>query len=164
MSDISSLVADALETDVAMPSTTHLDQVLCHHIDGSVQERCNSSALAMELHLSCTKPSVWHHQASLSGCKQSSAFICYKLAWWVCLLMTWRRKEPGHRQGITRQVLSFRFNLLQIRTLRPKNSPKFAGNIFKYILKTTNCCIFFFLHMLLNFVPVALFDKKSSLV
>ena len=28
------------------------------HIDGLVQERRNSSALAMELHLSCTKPSI----------------------------------------------------------------------------------------------------------
>ena len=27
--------------------------------DGLVQERCNSSALAMELHLSCTNPSTW---------------------------------------------------------------------------------------------------------
>ena len=31
----------------------------CHHIDGSVQERRNPSALAMELRLSCTKPSIW---------------------------------------------------------------------------------------------------------
>ena len=29
-----------------------------HHVDGFVQERCNSSVLAMELHLSCTKPSL----------------------------------------------------------------------------------------------------------
>ena len=34
--------------------------------DGFVQERCNSSALAMELRLSCTNPSIiwtilWHH-------------------------------------------------------------------------------------------------------
>ena len=28
------------------------------HIDGLVQERCNSSALAMELRLSCTNPSI----------------------------------------------------------------------------------------------------------
>ena len=28
-------------------------------IDGLVQERRNSNALAMELRLSCTKPSVW---------------------------------------------------------------------------------------------------------
>ena len=28
------------------------------HIDGLVQARCNSSALAMELHLSCTNPSI----------------------------------------------------------------------------------------------------------
>ena len=28
------------------------------YIDGLVQERCNSSALAMELRLSCTNPSI----------------------------------------------------------------------------------------------------------
>ena len=32
------------------------------HIDGLVQERRNSSALAMELHLSCTNPSISLHQ------------------------------------------------------------------------------------------------------
>ena len=35
----------------------------CHasadDIDGLVQERCNSSALAMELHLSCTSSSIY---------------------------------------------------------------------------------------------------------
>ena len=31
---------------------------LSGHIDGSVQERCNSSALAMELRLSCTDPLI----------------------------------------------------------------------------------------------------------
>ena len=30
-----------------------------HHLDGSVQERRNSSALAIELCLSCTNPSIW---------------------------------------------------------------------------------------------------------
>ena len=29
------------------------------HIDRLVQERCNSSALALELRLSCTNPSIW---------------------------------------------------------------------------------------------------------
>ena len=29
------------------------------HIDGLVQERCNSSALAMQLHLSYTNPSIY---------------------------------------------------------------------------------------------------------
>ena len=29
------------------------------YIDGYVQERCNSSALAMELHFSCTNPSIY---------------------------------------------------------------------------------------------------------
>ena len=31
---------------------------LLEHIDGLVQERCNSSALAMELRLSCTNPLI----------------------------------------------------------------------------------------------------------
>ena len=39
------------------------------HIDGLVQERRNSSALAMELRLSCTNPSIL---PELSGHKQLS--------------------------------------------------------------------------------------------
>ena len=35
------------------------------YIDGLVQERCNSSALAMELHLSYTNPSIWSHENEL---------------------------------------------------------------------------------------------------
>ena len=33
-------------------------------VDGLEQERCNSSALAMELHLSCAKPSIWSSDGS----------------------------------------------------------------------------------------------------
>ena len=33
-----------------------------YHIDGLVQERRNSSALALELHLSCTNPLIWNVQ------------------------------------------------------------------------------------------------------
>ena len=45
-----------------------------YHIDGLMQERCNSSALAMELRLTCIKPSIcfssfiecqWLHRAIL---------------------------------------------------------------------------------------------------
>ena len=36
------------------------------HIEGLVQERCNSSALAMELHLSCTNPSIQEFCATRS--------------------------------------------------------------------------------------------------
>ena len=35
---------------------------LWQHIDGLVQERRNSSALAMELCLSCINPSIWHRR------------------------------------------------------------------------------------------------------
>ena len=34
------------------------------HIDGLAQERRNSSALAMELRLSCTNPSIYHRDCS----------------------------------------------------------------------------------------------------
>ena len=33
--------------------------LLLHHIDGLVQEKRNSSVLAMELSLSCTDPLIW---------------------------------------------------------------------------------------------------------
>ena len=44
-----------------------------HHIDGLVQKRHNSSALAMELHLSCTNPSTcsWWLEEKTSGGVQS---------------------------------------------------------------------------------------------
>ena len=35
------------------------------YFDGLVQERCNSSALAMELHLSCRNPSIFSHEMTL---------------------------------------------------------------------------------------------------
>ena len=34
-------------------------KIYIYHFDGLVQERCNSSALAMELRLSCNNPSIW---------------------------------------------------------------------------------------------------------
>ena len=39
-------------------------QVDATHIDGLVQERRNSSALAMELRLSCTNPSICYSSIS----------------------------------------------------------------------------------------------------
>ena len=44
-----------------------------HNIDGLVQERSNSSALGMELRLSCTNPStwyviMWHYQFAIYTC------------------------------------------------------------------------------------------------
>ena len=39
--------------------STGSGEVVAFDIDGLVQERRNSSALAMELHLSCTNPSIW---------------------------------------------------------------------------------------------------------
>ena len=42
------------------------DYSITIHIDGLVQERCNFSALAMELRLSCTNPSIWSHTDIIS--------------------------------------------------------------------------------------------------
>ena len=53
-----------------------------HQVDGLVQERRNSSALAMELRLSCTKPSRWllrHQLGSISWYPEK----CYWPTWWV---------------------------------------------------------------------------------
>ena len=37
------------------------------HIDGLVQERCNSIANALEVRLSCTNPSIWLPYLALMG-------------------------------------------------------------------------------------------------
>ena len=56
------------------------------YIDGSVQERCNSSALAMELRLSCNNPSKYSPQNTKSR-------LLY-----IQLLMTWCHREPMLQQ------------------------------------------------------------------
>ena len=43
---------------IALSSVYTMTWEKMFHIDGLVQERCNSSALAMELHLSCINPSI----------------------------------------------------------------------------------------------------------
>ena len=43
------------------------DQVLQYYFDGLVQERHNSSALAMELCLSCSNPWIWCRKATTSS-------------------------------------------------------------------------------------------------
>ena len=44
-------------------------------IDGLVQERCNSSALALELHLSCTNPSISGTPDSMTAYNVTRAVI-----------------------------------------------------------------------------------------
>ena len=46
-------------TPITLSVTVGLSVCAQGEIDGLMQERCNSSALAMELSLSCTKPSKW---------------------------------------------------------------------------------------------------------
>ena len=49
----------ALHGDIKWVRGQHYNTLEWHYIDGLVQERRNSSALAMELRLSCTNPSIW---------------------------------------------------------------------------------------------------------
>ena len=55
--------------------------VTIHYLHRLVQERCNSSALAMELHLSCTNPSMWknnthvHRRYLVNLCKNVCPFM-----------------------------------------------------------------------------------------
>ena len=50
-------------------------------IDALVQERCNSSALGMELHLSCTNPSIYYWVNWLFSSKGSSALAMELHLW-----------------------------------------------------------------------------------
>ena len=47
-------------------------QYEANHVDGLVQERRNSIANALELHLSCTNPSMWQQPASRSSWTSTS--------------------------------------------------------------------------------------------
>ena len=62
------------------------------HIDGLVQERRNSSALAMELHLSCTNPSICnafcHWLRSYSAVDSKCAVVCSKCPWTLQTIVT----------------------------------------------------------------------------
>ena len=50
--------AQTVPTKTITITRYHTIKSLMNHIDGLAEERCNSSALAMELHLSYTKPSI----------------------------------------------------------------------------------------------------------
>ena len=60
MSDNTVMCMAKLSSDmVSVISDMSDDNLVITRIDGLVQERRNSSALAMELRLSCTKPSMY---------------------------------------------------------------------------------------------------------
>ena len=54
-----------------MPARRKIEKknVISEHINGLVQERRNSSALAMELHLSCTNPLLCYGLSSWAPCQ-----------------------------------------------------------------------------------------------
>ena len=51
------------------------EQDFMEYIDGLVKERCNSSANALELRLSCTNPSIWASQNFQIHCPNISPFL-----------------------------------------------------------------------------------------
>ena len=64
------------ETNSEIPIRWHHDITVTSHNDGLVQERRNSSALAMELRLSCTNPSISAITSRITG----NSTVCPK-AW-----------------------------------------------------------------------------------
>ena len=52
------------------------------HVDGFVQERRNSSALAMELRLSCTNPSMWQERRNSSALAMELRLYCTNPSMW----------------------------------------------------------------------------------
>ena len=72
-----------------------------HDINGLVQERRNSSALAMELRFSCTNPSICKNfYALLTLCEKnplvSRALMLYLLAWTSCSINSWVAGDLSH--------------------------------------------------------------------
>ena len=74
---------------------TVLTVMLCTisgYIDGSVQERCNSIAYALELHLFCINPSICGHVFVilnlLQETKQYPLFYNFSIIWWHRLLIS----------------------------------------------------------------------------
>ena len=58
------------------------------HIDGLVQERRNSSTLAMELRISCTNPSILQH-ILLKGFDIMMEFVAAIQTWLLGLNFEW---------------------------------------------------------------------------
>ena len=73
---------------ISCSCTCHDQENLTIHIDGLVQERYNSSALAMELH-----EMLNHMKKTLAW-----AWLIYGAQSVPWLLMSWWHKEPGHQQ------------------------------------------------------------------
>ena len=68
------------QTEINKYGSKTLSNIITLYIDGSIQERRNSIANALELHLSCTNPSTWNSGClvSYSKCLLSRVFFLIK--------------------------------------------------------------------------------------
>ena len=80
-----------VHTGVLLISTLHWHPVCHYHFDGLVQERRNSRALALELRLSCTNPSIWKSISIARGASNNSFLVGY---FWMCEIY-WIFFSPG---------------------------------------------------------------------
>ena len=62
------------------------------HVDGLVQERCNSIAKALELHLSCTNPSIWSSMMTFQFQQGNRNFYFYV---YLLQINTLRSRQNG---------------------------------------------------------------------
>ena len=99
--------------DICRPLRCTHEDFFTLHLDGLVQERCNSSVLAMELRLSCTNPSIsfWINICALNMYEVwcmcqfgeyvciSDKFICTEHTMWstweTCLPCKWIYLHQG---------------------------------------------------------------------
>ena len=73
------------------------------HIDGSVQDRRNSSALAMELRLSCTEPLIWYRCFRIRPVVVGHMVLSFRL----CII---KRLDHDNRGACT--CIIHKFNIL----------------------------------------------------
>ena len=89
-------------------------QQILEHFNGSVQERCNSSGLAMELHLSCTYPLrpvyVWDWTLKKSWYNQMGT---HKLR---LLVIKKKQQKKTNRGDAALQMLNLGYKMKLIRT------------------------------------------------
>ena len=85
-----------------------------HHVAGLVQERCNSNELAMDLHLSCTNPSMWWPFCDHTKVKASPGPLS------SCIIMAGPVSVPSSNRQFQRIPLTLSSEI--VNSLRPSDA------------------------------------------
>ena len=126
-------------------------------MDGLLQERCNSSALALELCLSCTNPSLWWTASCLNSVNKRmswlvNAFHIIGLLW---------GESTDHRMWVIWEAMMLMWHYFNTLRLR-RNGRHFADGIFKYIFLNEN--VWIPIKISIKFVPKGPINNIPALV